>query len=149
MEEAELRATAVALRRAVSKLGLRLRAQRPGHEPGRLGLALLGHLYRQGPMAAGDLAAAERLQPQSVTRALAGLDDRGLITRTRDSGDQRRQRIELTEEGAAFLADYARDSDDWLTAAMAAALTPAECRLLGLAADLLGQMLDQAPVREP
>src|SRR5581483_8194982 len=97
MDDAELKSTAVALRRAVSKLGLRLRAQRPGHEPGRLGLALLGHLYRQGPMTAGELAAAERLQPQSVTRALAALDGRGLITRTRDTADQRRQHIELTQ----------------------------------------------------
>ena len=143
MDESELHETAVAMRRAVSKLGLRLRAERPGHEPGRLALSLLGHLYRHGPMSAGELAGAERLQPQSVTRALAALDERGLISRSRNHDDRRRQLIQLTEPGIALLADYARDSDTWLAQAMARTLTPAECGLLRLAADLLDQMLDQ------
>ena len=80
MEATELQATAAALRRAVTQLGRRLRAERPA-DPGGLALALLGHLYRRGPSSAGELAGAERLRPQSVTRVLAALERDGLISR--------------------------------------------------------------------
>jgi DNA-binding MarR family transcriptional regulator len=41
-------------------------------------------------MAPGELAAAERLQPQSLTRALARLKRDGLVAREPDREDRRR-----------------------------------------------------------
>lgn len=93
-------------------------------------------------MTAGELADAERLQPQSVTRVLASLDEKGLISRSRNPSDRRQHHISLTEPGIAVLAEHVRDSDAWLAETMARVLSPAECQMLSLAADLIGQILD-------
>jgi DNA-binding MarR family transcriptional regulator len=141
----EARTTAVTLRRASTRLSLRLRAERPSHGPSRLGLSLLGHLFRRGPLTAGELAAAEALQPQSVTRVLASLEEHGLISRTRNPDDRRRHRIALTDTGRTLLAEQVRDADAWLAQTLTEKLSPTECRLLRLAADLIHQLLDESP----
>jgi DNA-binding MarR family transcriptional regulator len=145
MDDEEVRATAVALRRAATRLTLRIRAERPGHGPSRLGLSLLGHLYRRGPLTAGELAAAESLQPQSLTRVLASLERKGLISRSRTPDDRRRHRIVLTDSGRSLLADQVRDADAWLARALTDKLTPAECGLLRLAVGLVDHLLDESP----
>ncbi|WP_214317279.1 MarR family winged helix-turn-helix transcriptional regulator [Nonomuraea sediminis] len=135
--------TAVALRRAATALGRRLREERAAEGPGRLGLALLGHLHRRGAMTAGELAAAEHLQPQSVTRVLASLDAHGLIRRSRNPDDRRQHHIVITDQGSAVLLEQVADSDRWLARRMAESLTPAERQILQIAADLLGKLLDR------
>jgi DNA-binding MarR family transcriptional regulator len=137
MDDQELRATAVSLRRATIGLARRLRDERPVHGLGRLALSLLAHLHRRGAMTAGELATAEHLQPQSVTRVLASLDEQGLIRRSRDEDDRRRQQIVLTERGTATLTEQVGTTDLWLAEAMECKLTPAERRILAVAADLL------------
>ncbi|ETK37902.1 MarR family winged helix-turn-helix transcriptional regulator [Microbispora sp. ATCC PTA-5024] len=144
MTDDGLSATAAGLRRASTRLARRLRAERPVHAVSGLGISLLGHLYRRGPMTAGELAEAERLQPQSLTRALAALESGGLIVRSRPPGDRRRHHIGITEAGARALGDHVREVDDWLAREMARTLTPAECRMLRIAADLLDRVLDEA-----
>ena len=134
--------TAASLRRAATALGRRLREERNPEGPGRLGLALLGHLHRRGAMTAGDLATAEHLQPQSITRVLAALEARELIRRSRNPGDRRQHHIVLTDRGTELLLSQVADSDRWLARRMAESLTPAERRLLQIAADLLDQILD-------
>jgi DNA-binding MarR family transcriptional regulator len=148
-KDEEVRATAVALRRAATRLSLRIRAERPSHGPSRLGLSLLGHLYRRGPLTAGELAAAESLQPQSLTRVLASLERKGLINRTRTPDDRRRHRIALTDSGRSLLADQVRDADAWLTKALTEKLSPTERGLLHLAVGLLDHLLDDGPGRRP
>ncbi|MDR8413381.1 MarR family transcriptional regulator [Nonomuraea sp. 3-1Str] len=145
MEQGELRTTAASLRRAAVGLARRLRDERTAEAPGRLGLSLLGHLRRRGAMTAGELAAAEHLQPQSITRALASLEEGGLIRRSRDEDDRRRHLLVLTDKGAEVLADQVKGSDARLAEAMSRALTPEECRVLGVAADLIERLLDDRP----
>jgi len=64
---------AVEVREAVSRLARRLRQERPPHELGLTSLSALSRLYRLGPASPSALAAAENVQPQSMTRALATL----------------------------------------------------------------------------
>ncbi|NUW34042.1 MarR family transcriptional regulator [Nonomuraea sp. SMC257] len=149
MEEGEVHATAASLRRAAVALARRLRDERTAEAPGRLALSLLGHLRRHGAMTAGELAAAEHLQPQSITRALASLEEGGLVRRSRDAGDRRRHLIVLTDLGAAALADQVRGGDARLAEAMSRALTPEECRVLGVAADLIERLLADHPDAPP
>jgi DNA-binding MarR family transcriptional regulator len=49
-------------------------------------------------LTAGELATAVGLSPGAVTTAIDRLEDRGLVTRTRDSADRRRVTLELTPE---------------------------------------------------
>lgn len=134
--------TAVALRRASTRLALRLRAERSGDGLGSTGVAVLGQLHRRGSLTASEIAAAERVQPQSLTRVLAGLEEQELISRRQDANDRRRQTIELTRQGQQLLQEHMRSSDDWLADAIAQRLNPTEQAVLRLAAGILDQLLD-------
>jgi DNA-binding MarR family transcriptional regulator len=59
-------------------------------------LGVLGRLYRNGTTTPTALAAYLRIQPQSLTRLLADLQRRKLITRRPDEADRRQSLLELT-----------------------------------------------------
>ncbi|MFI6350075.1 MarR family winged helix-turn-helix transcriptional regulator [Streptomyces sp. NPDC050560] len=86
----------------------------------------VSRLNRQGPMSASDLAAAEGVRPQSIAATLAVLDERGMITRSPDPGDRRRQLVALSAAGAAFLTDRRRLGEEWLATALEEKCTEAE-----------------------
>jgi DNA-binding MarR family transcriptional regulator len=91
-------------------------------------------------MTASDLAQIERLQPQSVTRLIADLEERGLIRRKQDAGDRRQFLLAITSEGHDLLAEDARRQNMWLARKMAETLTPAEREILGIAAGLMERL---------
>ncbi|MFC6158414.1 MarR family winged helix-turn-helix transcriptional regulator [Kribbella jiaozuonensis] len=134
--------TAVALRRTSTRLALRLRAERTGDGLGSTGVAVLGQLHRRGALTASEIAAAERVQPQSLTRVLASLEEQGLIAREQDTQDRRRHTIELTDDGRRLLREHMKSSDDWLAEAIETRLNPTERAVLQLAAGILDQLLD-------
>jgi DNA-binding MarR family transcriptional regulator len=95
--------------------------RRPG-EPGLSAHArrLLRHVPSGG--ATSLTALAERLQlPKSTTSVLVkALADRGLVTRARDTEDERRLRIALTDEGRRRLAGDTLLAPEPLARALAA-----------------------------
>jgi DNA-binding MarR family transcriptional regulator len=134
--------TARALRRATMRLARRLRAERPGRAIGLQKLSLLAHLSRTGPMSPGELAAADHVQPQSLTRALAGIERAGLATRTTDPDDRRRAQLEITREGLGVLHADMHHRDLWLAESISRQLTPTERQLLRLASELMQRLAD-------
>ena len=140
--EDELLQTATTVRRGVTRLSWRLRLERPGPSEPQLQLNVLAHLSGRRPMAPGELAAAERLRPQSLTRTLASLEDHALITRHPDPADGRRSLIAITESGRQMLRRDLHKSDAWLARAMAGHLTPTERGLLALAGQLLERLAE-------
>jgi DNA-binding MarR family transcriptional regulator len=133
---------ATAVRRGTTRLARRLQMERPEPEGTLLELSILGHLSRRGPMSPGALAAAERLQPQSLTRTLASLERQRLVIRERDDGDRRRSVLAMTEAGRLALRRDMRQRDAWLAGAMAQQLTRAEQELLRLAGELMERLAD-------
>ena len=131
---------AVALRRGVTSLGRRLRLERTATAMTALELSVLGHLNRRGSLSPGELADAERVQPQSLTRTLAALHDAGLTSRQPDPADGRRSLLAITEHGQAALRTEMQQRDTWLATAMAAELTATEIGLLRLAGPLLDRL---------
>jgi DNA-binding MarR family transcriptional regulator len=109
---------------------------------GSTGVAVLGQLHRRGALTASEIASAERMQPQSLTRVLATLEEQGLIAREQDTQDRRRHTIELTDRGRQLLKEHMRTSDDWLAEAIEQRLNPTERAVLQLAAGILDQLLD-------
>jgi DNA-binding MarR family transcriptional regulator len=103
---------------------------------------VLGQLHRRGALTASEIAAAERVQPQSLTRVLASLEEQGLIAREQDTQDRRRHTIELTDDGRQLLREHLKSSDDWLADAIETRLNPTERAVLQLAAGILDQLLD-------
>jgi DNA-binding MarR family transcriptional regulator len=133
-------AAATAVRRGVIRLGRRLRLERPAHDVPLLQLAVLAELNDAGPLTPGQLAAAQRVQPQSLTRVLATLEASGLIGRQLHPDDGRRALLAITEPGRDTLRRDAGQRDAWLAQAMAAQLTPTERELLRLAGELMERL---------
>jgi len=132
---------AMSLRRGTMRLGRRLRMERPERAVTSAELSVLGLLYR-GPMSAGELAWAERVQPQSLTRTLAALEERGEISRHPDPADRRRSVLSITESGKAVLLADVVQMDSWLAMAMAGELSPAETLLLTMAGELMERLAE-------
>jgi len=144
-ESQQIQAIAVALRRAVSGLARRLRAERAPHGVSSSKLSVLGRLVRQGALTAAKLAEQERIQPQSLTRLLAELEQRALIIRREDESDKRQLLIEITSAGVELLTKDAWQQTVWLTRAIPAVLSPIETQLIWLTAQLLQRLADADP----
>jgi DNA-binding MarR family transcriptional regulator len=138
-------AAATEIRRGVISLARRLRLERDEARLTALELSVLGHLHRRGPLTPGELATAERVQPQSLTRALAALEAAGLASREPDPADGRRSLLAIAEPGLTALRTEMTQRDAWLTAAMTAELTTTEIGLLRLAGGLLERLAAPDP----
>lgn len=128
---------ACAIRDGVSRMSRRLRQQRRPHELGVTSASILGNLYRNGPMSPSGLADAERVQPQSLTRTILALEQRGLVTRRQHAHDGRQVIVEITEAGRAIVNEDRRRRDAWLAETIMNDLTPLERDLLRVAAKAL------------
>ncbi len=62
-------------------------------------LALLALWGADGPMTVGELGARLRLDSGTLTPLLKRLEQAGHVTRSRDAADERRVRVEVTDEG--------------------------------------------------
>jgi DNA-binding MarR family transcriptional regulator len=102
--------------------------------------SVLSRLDKDGSASASDLAAAERVRPQSMAATLAALDERGLIQRRADPGDGRRQVISLTDAGREFIDDSRQAREEWLSRAFQDRYTEAERRTLVEALALLDRL---------
>ncbi|MFI2202563.1 MarR family winged helix-turn-helix transcriptional regulator [Streptomyces sp. NPDC020192] len=130
---------AARLRRAVVRLNRRLRQERG---EGRLSLnqlVVLGHLHRHGPATPGEIAAAERQRPQSLTRVYAELETEGLIARERGTDDRRQSVLSLTEPGRRALERDMAERDAWLAGALGT-LGETERGVLALAAAVMERL---------
>jgi DNA-binding MarR family transcriptional regulator len=78
-------------------------------------LSAMGSLHKRGPMSAGELASCERVQPPSMTKVLAMLEDRGLVRRDPHPSDRRQAIIAITAAGIALLDSERRSRDAWLS----------------------------------
>jgi DNA-binding MarR family transcriptional regulator len=138
-------AAATEVRRGVIGLARRLRLERSEAGLTALELSVLGHLHRRGPLTPGELATAERVQPQSLTRTLAALETANLVFREPDPADGRRSLLAITEYGQTALRTEMERRDNWLAAAMAAELSTTEIGLLRLAGGLLERLAAANP----
>jgi DNA-binding MarR family transcriptional regulator len=126
------------LRVVIGQLVRRLRAERRGLPLAQV--IVLGRLDRTGPAGVSDLAAEERVRPQSMAATVAALADAGFVSRTPDPADGRRVLIGLTPSGADALAADRRRREDWLSDAIRRDLTVEERRTLVAATALLARI---------
>lgn len=104
--------------------------------------AVLIRLIKDGPASTSQLAGAERVRPQSMATTLAGLDRHGLIVRTPDPEDGRRQLITLTEGGRRHAEKDRKVREEWLVLAMQNRYTEPERRVINEALTLLERLND-------
>jgi DNA-binding MarR family transcriptional regulator len=79
----------------------------------------------RGPVTLGRLAELEAVQPPSMTRLVAKLEELGLVTRAVDGNDRRVSRLTVTAAGAQLLAEVRLRRNE-LLAARLTALDPAD-----------------------
>jgi DNA-binding MarR family transcriptional regulator len=134
---------ATALRISVSRLARRLRVERmaKGIEPGLSDtqLAALAALERHGAMSPGELADHEKVQPPSMTRVIAALEERGLVMRAPHPSDRRQVVLTATEQGNEVVRQARKLRDAWLARRLRE-LTPAERAVLRQAAPILEKL---------
>jgi|SRR5437588_5279760 len=136
-QDAEL---ASRLRLAVMRLSRRLRQQTEDITPSQV--SALSTLDRLGPLTLGELSSVERVQPPSMTRIVAGLEEQGLVTREIDPNDRRVARVHVTVAGHRLL-EQSRTRKNAFLAARIRTLPSDERAALARAAEILERILEQ------
>jgi DNA-binding MarR family transcriptional regulator len=104
---------AARLRLVVARLARQLRQQSgSGLSPSQH--SALVTIELAGPLALGDLAAAEQVSPPTVTKVVARLEDDGLVRREVDDADRRVVRASITPEGRRRLEHSRSRRNAWL-----------------------------------
>ncbi|MCA1712011.1 MAG: MarR family transcriptional regulator [Actinobacteria bacterium] len=134
-------ALASTLRLSVMRLARRMRAQRAETSLTLSQLAALATLERHGALTPGELAAHEKVQPPSMTRLLAVLEQRELVTRAPHATDGRQVVVTVSSAGSALLREDRRRRDAWLSQQMRT-LDPDELAVLRQAAGILDKLAD-------
>jgi DNA-binding MarR family transcriptional regulator len=106
------------------------------------GQAALLHLIRKSPgIGVRTLAARERISPASMSVAVARLEKAGLVTRTPDPLDRRRQALRVTEQGDRILRTVRTRRTAWLAARLKR-LTPEQLAAVEAAIEPLSELLE-------
>lgn len=128
------------LRLAVVRLNRRLRGQRSDSRVSLTQVSALSTLHMYGPMTPGTLAARERVQPPSMTRIIAALEQLGFVDRVPHPTDGRQVIVSMSASGDDFVKAevYAREA--WMDSRLEA-LDAHELRTLRDATSIINRMV--------
>lgn len=133
---------ATRLRPALLRLTRMVRNQRVDMSVTLTQLSAMGSLRIHGPMSAGELATCEKVQPPSMTKVLANLEERGLVRREVHPTDRRQAIIAITAAGEQLLDSERRSRDAWLTRQLGS-LSADERTLLQRVIPILDKLAEQ------
>jgi DNA-binding MarR family transcriptional regulator len=130
------------LRSAVARLARRLRQEGMVNEEATPSqLTALATLFRTGSMTLGELAAAERVKPPTMTRIVAALEERGLVRRESSSDDGRLVQVVVTPDGRRAHEEYRKRRDAWLRQRLAE-LSSHERQAIAQAVEIFDRMAE-------
>lgn len=127
------------LRVSLARLTRRLRRQAAAHSLTPTQFATLAAVERHSAITPGELAELEKVQPPSMTRVIAMLEERGLVARSPHPTDRRQVSVSVTDSGLALLKEERRLKEAWLTKRLKE-LTPEERAVLRQAAPILEKL---------
>ncbi len=132
---------ATTMRISISRLARRLRVERLGLGGTEtvisdIQLAALAALERHDSMTPGELAEHEKVQPPSMTRVIAVLEERGLVRRAPHATDRRQVVLTVTADGRDLVQRVRRRREAWLAQRLQE-LTPEERQVLRAAVPIL------------
>lgn len=126
----------VRLRDAITRLNRRMRQERPLGDLTVTQLSALTSLRLAGALTPRELSDAERVQPPTMTKIVAKLEERALVRRSPHPTDGRQVLLSPTEEGRSVIDSYQRVRDEWLAGKLAD-LTPDDRDTVARAASIL------------
>lgn len=129
------------LRLALMRLARRVRQEALGGEVTQSMLSALAVVDRRGPLTLGELAAAERVQPPSMTKIVARLEEQGLVARQVDPRDRRVARVRVTPAGHRF-AERSRSRGSAYLARRLRTLSAEDRAVLDAAVPVLERLLE-------
>ncbi len=130
---------AAEIRLLVGRLARRLRQEATaGLTPSQL--SALASVERLGPVQLGDLARVESVAPPTLTRAVARLEEQGMLRRHADPDDGRAVLVEVTPAGRRALHDL-RQARVAFLAERLATVSDDDRRVVAHAVRLLGDLL--------
>jgi DNA-binding MarR family transcriptional regulator len=103
--------------------------------------SVLMRLGRGDVSTASALAIAEHVRPQSMAVTLSALEQLGLISRTPDPSDGRRQIVELTDAGRERVEGARAAGHEWLATSFQTQLTEDERQAVIAAMALLERLV--------
>ncbi|MFD5463517.1 MarR family winged helix-turn-helix transcriptional regulator [Kitasatospora sp. NPDC127059] len=124
------------LRSSTMRLSRRLKHQRVEESLSPTEMGVLGTLARCGKATPGELARKEHVQPPSMTRIVAMLEEKGLVRREPHPEDRRQVVVSSTEQAETILDESRRRRNVWL-AELAEGLDEEEWAVLREAAPVL------------
>ncbi|WP_198141576.1 MarR family winged helix-turn-helix transcriptional regulator [Micromonospora sp. ATCC 39149] len=127
------------LRDAITRLNRRVRQARPVGDLTVTQLSALTSLVLAGALTPRELADVERVQPPTMTKIVAKLEDRGLVGRTPHPTDGRQVILSATEGGRAVLDQFERARNEWLARRLTE-LPESDRETLQRAAEILQQL---------
>ncbi|MET9250471.1 MarR family winged helix-turn-helix transcriptional regulator [Nonomuraea sp. NPDC051941] len=130
---------ASALRVSMARLTRRLRRQAAAHSLTPTQFATLAAVERHSGITPGELAELEKVQPPSMTRVIAALEERGLVSRSPHPTDRRQVTVTVTEAAEKLLKEERRRKEAWLTQRLKE-LSPEERSVLRQAAPILEKL---------
>jgi DNA-binding MarR family transcriptional regulator len=128
------------VRMAITRLARRLRNQRADLTLTATQLSALAALDQHGPLTPGALAEHERVQPPSMTRVLATLEEKGMVASSAHPTDRRQKMVEVTPAAHAMLVADRRAREEWLAQRMTE-LSAAEVAALRAATPVLEKLM--------
>ncbi|MFF5081269.1 MarR family winged helix-turn-helix transcriptional regulator [Actinoplanes sp. NPDC000266] len=105
--------------------------------------SVLSRLDKGGPASSSALAAAEQVRPQSMAATIAAIEQAGLIIRTPDPADGRKQLISLSALGRERIGVSRQAREEWMARALADDFTEDERRTIIAALALLDRLADR------
>ncbi|SDX03802.1 DNA-binding transcriptional regulator, MarR family [Amycolatopsis xylanica] len=138
-DDAHERSLASRLRLAVVRLNRKLRAQRAGEGVSLTQISALSTLRKCGALTPGQLAAKEGVQPPSMTRVIAALEERGYVERRPHPTDGRQAIVEVSAAGHAYVQETISAREAWLDEKLAE-LSAEERVTLSRAAEIIDRM---------
>src|SRR5918999_434038 len=135
-------AVANRLRPALLKLARELR--RESHALGVTGgqVSLLIQVHKHRGIGVRDLAALERMSPAAMSGYVDRLERAGLVRRTPNPDDRRRQGLSVTTEGERVLRSVKSRRTAWLAARLEH-MSPEELEAIDAAVEPLLKLLDE------
>jgi len=118
----------------------RLRREDAGSGLNAPRLSALSVIVFGGPLTPGDLAAAERVRPPTMTRIVNALEEQGLIAKTKNAKDGRSLYLAATPAGRKLLTE-GRERRVRALAAQIEALAPRQRKTLEEAGEILNEVV--------